>query len=124
MPQGVQLVTVLTNKLTFAALDHLSNAAFIVCHRITKEAVAHLPTKVPHLRKISVLASFPEHMVMRLSCMPDLEEFYITMNGEESAIDLSKGFPALKHFASTGKCNKFSAPRMHAASIAINCNLY
>lgn len=118
MPQGVQLVTVLTNKLTFAALDHLSNAAFIVCHRITKEAIAHLPTKVPHLRKLSVFAAFPEHMVMRLSCMPDLEEFYITMNGKESHRP-EQGLPCSEAFRIYWQMQQVQRPR-HAC--CFNCN--
>ena len=116
IPQEVQLKHLVINKLELAALDHLSDATHIWCN-VIDEAAAHLHTKVPHLRTLYA-AHVPKDMVMRLSFMPDLEKLVIK-NGEESVIDLSKGFPALKQFTFRGKCKKFSAPRLHAASIDV-----
>ena len=114
MPEEVQLKTLKIKEL--GALDHLTDARYICCE-IIEEAVEHLPTKVPHLRTLSA-AHVPKDMVMRLSCMPDLEKLTIK-SGEESVIDLSKGFPALKRFTFSGKCKKASAPGLHAASISL-----
>ena len=113
MPKEVQLNELVTLELSAGALDHLSEATHVDVARITEEAVAHLPTKVPHLRSLSV-ARLPRDMVMRLSCMPDLEELSIK-KGHESAINLCEGFPALQHMTFVGKCRTFSAHGMHIA---------
>ena len=73
---------------------------------------------VPHLRKLSVFAAFPEHMVMRLSCMPDLEEFYITMNGKESHRP-EQGLPCSEAFRIYWQMQQVQRPR-HAC--CFNCN--
>ena len=93
MPEEVQLTFLLIKELEPQTLDHLRDARYISCDTIKEEAFEHLPTKVPHLRTLSA-THVPRDMVMRLSCMPDLAKLFIK-NGEESVIDLSKGFEAV-----------------------------
>ena len=113
MPKEVQLDELVTSELSAAALDHLSEAMYIDAGNITVEAVAHLPTKVPHLRSLHV-DPFPRDLVMTLSCMPDLEKLCI-WNGKESDILMIEGFPSLANFMFTGMFKTFSAPGMHIA---------
>ena len=113
MPAEVQLDELVTFEVTAAALDHLSEAMYIDAGHITVEAIAHLPSKVPHLRSLSI-AQAPRDMVMTLSCMPDLETLCI-FNGEESEIHMIEGFSALATFRFTGKCKSFSAPGIDIA---------
>ena len=111
MPEEVQLLSLTIDELHPAALDHLSIARIIYVRRVTKEVVVQLPTKVPHLLSL-VTEHFPRDMVMKLSCMPHLEDLAI-FDGRESSINLSEGFPALEHFQFTGKCKDFTAPGLH-----------
>ena len=111
MPKEVQLISLTIDELNTAALDHLSEARWLYVRRVTKEAVVHLPSKVPHLLTL-LTEQFPRDMVMSLSCMPHLEELMI-YDGKESAINLIEGFPALQHFQFIGKCKDFTAPGLH-----------
>ena len=116
MSEEVQLDALVINELSLAALNHLSDARYIAAGSVTEEAAAHLPTKTPYLVMLHV-AQFPRDMVMRLSCMPDLEEIDIK-KGQESAINLSEGFPALHRICITfvGKCKRFNSPGVHIAN--------